>query len=145
MKEIVAGLAESGKTGFEFRQECMEALSEIPGYDWSGIYRLEGDTLVLDAYIGAPTEHDRIQVGVGVCGTAVATGQNQVVEDVNSLENYLSCSISTRSEIVVLIRESDDPDKILGQIDIDGHEIGRFKEADEAFLEDLAALIAARW
>lgn len=120
----------------------MEALSELPGYDWCGIYRLEGENLVLDAYVGAPTDHTVIPVGVGVCGTAVATGENQVIDDVRQIENYLSCSTQTRSEIVVLIYSEGN---ILGQIDIDGHSVGRFTAEDEAMLEALAELISARW
>lgn len=120
----------------------MEGLSQLPGYHWSGIYRLEGDALVLDEYVGEATEHTRIQVGVGVCGTAVAENANQVIEDVRELDNYLSCSLATRSEIVVLIRKQG---SILGQIDIDGHETGAFDATDEAFLAGLAELIAERW
>jgi GAF domain-containing protein len=120
----------------------MAKLSALPGYDWSGIYRLEGDELVLDAYVGAETDHVRIPVGTGVCGTAVAEDANQVVTDVRELTNYLSCSTLTRSEIVVLIRSGS---KVLGQIDIDGHAVGAFDGSDEAFLEELAADLAERW
>jgi GAF domain-containing protein len=120
----------------------MEMLSELPRYDWSGVYRLDGKTLVLDEYVGAHTDHVRIQVGVGVCGTAVAEYRNQVIEDVRELSNYLSCSVSTRSEIVVLIRRGEE---VLGQIDIDGHEVGAFDASDEAFLERVAAILAKAW
>jgi L-methionine (R)-S-oxide reductase len=84
-------------TGWEFRLLAMQALDQLPTYNWSGVYRLEGETLVLDAYAGASTEHTRIPVGRGVCGTAVAENRNMVVEDVRSLENYLACSLETRS------------------------------------------------
>jgi L-methionine (R)-S-oxide reductase len=120
----------------------MEMLEDLPGYNWCGVYRLEGETLVLDEYVGAATEHMRIQVGVGVCGAAVAENQNQVIDDVREISNYLSCSVHTRSEIVVLIRLGD---KVLGQIDIDGHEVGNFDRSDEFFLERLAGVLARRW
>lgn len=118
-------------------------LSDLPGYNWSGIYRLEGETLVLDEYVGANTDHTRISVGVGVCGTAVAQDKNQVVDDVRELTNYLACSTQTRSEIVVLIRSA--AGEVLGQIDIDGHEVGAFGGSDEAMLEELGSLLAERW
>lgn len=121
----------------------MKTLADLPGYDWCGIYRLEGNTLVLDEYVGAPTTHTRIPIGLGVCGTAVAENRNVVVEDVRKLQNYLSCSVSTRSEIVVLIRSADR--KLLGQIDIDGHRAGNFDKSDEEFLGRMAALLAAKW
>lgn len=120
----------------------MEMLTDLPGYNWCGIYRLEGDTLVLDEFVGAPTDHTRIAVGTGVCGTAVAENRNQVVADVRELDNYLSCSVQTRSEIVVLIRQGED---VLGQIDIDGHEVGAFDASDEDFLDRLAQALAERW
>ena len=65
-------------------------------YNWVGIYWLKGDTLILGPYVGAPTEHGRIPVGQGVCGTAVAQGKNQIVRDVQEVANYLACSLKTR-------------------------------------------------
>ncbi len=141
-RDILDQVQASALTGRELRQEAMEALDTLPTYDWSGIYRLEGETLHLDAYVGAATDHTEIPVGVGVCGTAVAEDANQVIDDVRQLSNYLACSLHTRSEIVVLIRSGED---ILGQIDIDGHQVGAFDEVDEAFLTELGDILAARW
>ncbi|RYG22831.1 GAF domain-containing protein [bacterium] len=139
---LIADLEAAPESGFALRQRAMQSLDALKGYDWSGIYRLEGDTLHLDAYVGAATDHTEIPVGRGVCGTAVAEDANQVIDDVRELSNYLSCSAFTRSEIVVLIR---DGEKILGQIDIDGHTVGQFDASDEAMLERMAAVLAARW
>jgi L-methionine (R)-S-oxide reductase len=66
---------------------------------------------------------------------------NQIIEDVRELDNYLACSLETRSEIVVLIRHPD-TGKILGQIDVDGTEVGAFDESDEALLEVIGDRIA---
>lgn len=140
--DVLSRLRHSLERGFDLRKEAMEALSELDGYDWCGIYRLEGDTLVLDAFVGAATDHTHIPVGKGVCGTAVAENRNQIVEDVRELTNYLACSTQTRSEIVVLIRKGD---TILGQIDIDGHRVATFDARHEKFLEDVAAILADRW
>ena len=142
----------------------MEQLDTLDTYNWSGIYRLEGDTLVLDEYVGAATDHTHIPVGRGVCGTAVAERANQVIEDVRELENYLACSLQTRSELVVLIYEAVPAEtpiptlpplarssqqgeglKILGQIDIDGHQVGAFDSTDEALLTEMAKILAERW
>ena len=116
--------------------------ARLPHYHWVGVYLLDVGMLNLGPYVGAPTEHTLIPVGRGVCGTAVALKQNQIVPDVRTLDNYLACSVETRSEIVVLIR---DPatGAILGQIDADGHEVGAFDASDEAFLEQVAARFAA--
>jgi len=98
---------------------------------------------VLGPYVGAATEHTVIPVGQGVCGTAVATDTNQVVIDVRLRDNYLACSLETRSEIVVLIRDPQNG-QILGQIDADGHAVGAFDASDEALLEAIAERLAPR-
>lgn len=140
---VVEALEASPEEGRALRAEAMRMLSELPGYSWCGVYRLEGEELVLDEFVGEPTDHVRIPVGVGVCGTAVAENANQVIEDVRELDNYLSCSAKTRSEIVVLIR--DENGTILGQIDIDGHTVGAFDSSDEELLTQMAARLAVRW
>ncbi|RJO71574.1 MAG: GAF domain-containing protein [Myxococcales bacterium] len=114
----------------------------LPHYRWVGVYWLSGDTLELGPYIGAPTDHTRIPVGRGVCGAAVAENRNQVIDDVRTLGNYLACSMETRSEIVVLIRDAGG--RILGQIDADGHKVGAFDTSDEAFLELVAGLLVQK-
>jgi L-methionine (R)-S-oxide reductase len=141
-ESVLSSVRESNLTGFALREFAMARLAELDGYNWCGIYRLEEDTLILDAYTGAHTDHTHIPVGRGVCGTAVAENQNQVIDDVRELTNYLSCSLETRSEIVVLIRRGD---LILGQIDIDGHSVGSFGPKDEVFLGSLGELLSLRW
>ena len=79
-------------------------------------YMLAGPELVLEAFAGRQTEHTRIPVGQGVCGTAVALGEDQNVPDVQAVDNYLACNLETRSELVVLIRRGS---TVLGQIDVD--------------------------
>jgi L-methionine (R)-S-oxide reductase len=111
-----------------------------PSWDWSGIYLLRGGVLVLGPST-APADHDRIEVGEGVCGTAVSEDSNQVVEDVREVENYLACSIHTRSEIVVLIRSEG---RIVGQFDVDSDTVGAFSAEDERLLDELAGLVAPR-
>ena len=116
---------------------------EHPLWAWSGIYLLVDGTLVVGSFAGsdAPPEHSRIEVGEGVCGTAVAEDENQIVEDVREIDNYLACSLSTRSELVVLIRENG---RIVGQFDIDSDERAAFTNEDESLLEEIAHLISPR-
>jgi L-methionine (R)-S-oxide reductase len=123
-------------------QRLMQRLYDrLPHFHWVGVYWLKGSELVLGPYVGPPTEHVRIPVGRGVCGTAVAENMNQIIEDVRELDNYLACNLETRSEIVVLIRHPD-TGKILGQIDVDGTEVSAFDESDEALLEVVGERIA---
>jgi len=115
----------------------------LPYFSWVGVYWLDdqNNELYLGPYIGARTEHTRIKIGRGVCGTAVAENANQLIENVRQLDNYIACNLDVRSEIVVLIR--DHQGRIIGQIDADGHEVGAFDEKDEAFLEKVAGLISS--
>jgi L-methionine (R)-S-oxide reductase len=139
---ILNALEATENRGAELRHEAMRLLSNIEGYDWCGIYRLEGSDLELDQYVGEPTEHTRIPIGQGVCGTAVAENSNQVIKDVREIDNYISCSLDTRSEIVVLIHLDGE---ILGQIDIDSRQVGKFAREDEHFLEQMATVLAKKW
>jgi GAF domain-containing protein len=140
---VLEALEASGLVGRQLRRRAMELLSEVAGYDWVGVYALHGTELLLDEFVGEPTTHDRIPVGKGVCGTAVAENRSVIVDDVRDLENYLSCSVDVRSEIVVLIRNQEG--RLLGQIDADGHEVGAFDVEDEAALSQIADFLADRW
>jgi L-methionine (R)-S-oxide reductase len=112
-------------------------------FQWVGIYLLKGKTLVLGPYLGAPSEHTRIPVGKGVCGTAVAENRDQNIADVQAVQNYLSCSIETRSELVCLIRDPDG--KIVGQIDIDSHFKAAFGPEEEAAVRKVADELGKHW
>jgi L-methionine (R)-S-oxide reductase len=114
-----------------------------PAFNWVGIYVLDGQMLELGPFIGAPTEHTRIAVGVGVCGTAVARNQDLNVPDVTASDNYLACSVETQSELVVLIR--DRQGRILGQIDIDSHTRSAFGPAEEAAVKQIADELGEAW
>ena len=103
------------------------------------MYMLRGEELVLEAYDGRETDHTRIPVGQGVCGTAVATGEDQNVPDVRAIDNYIACNTWTRSELVVLIRRGE---KILGQIDVDSDEPDPFTPAEEAEVRKVADALA---
>lgn len=110
-------------------------------FDWVGVYLYNEDEKILwlHNYVGMPTEHARIEVGQGVCGTAVAEGDNKIINDVSTVDNYLSCSPDVKSEMVVLIRAGDE---ILGQIDIDSEDADAFKNADEEAVQRVADKLA---
>lgn len=98
-------------------------------FQWVGIYFLKGKQLELGPYIGEPTDHQIIPVGKGVCGTAVAENRDQNVPDVRKIENYLSCSLKVRSELVILIHDAEG--KTVGVVDIDSHTENAFGPAEE--------------
>jgi L-methionine (R)-S-oxide reductase len=128
----------------EGRQQLLRIAAEKiraagPPYTSVYLYMLHGEELVLEAFSGRDTDHTRIPVGVGVCGTAVSTGADQNVPDVRAVENYLACNAWTRSELVVLIRRGE---LILGQIDIDSDVPDPFTPAEEAAVRQVADALA---
>ena len=108
---------------------------------WVGVYLLnkEGTELWLHNYVGSPTEHAKIEVGKGICGTAVAEKKNQLVPDVKKVENYLMCNPDVQSELVVLIRAGD---QIFGQIDLDSEDAKAYKAEDETLVQQVADKLA---
>jgi L-methionine (R)-S-oxide reductase len=122
-------------------EEAVRGLHESDErFDWTGIYELGADgVLHLGPYVGDPTEHTEIPVGRGICGTAVAEKRDLNVPDVREVGNYLACSLKTRSELVVLIR---DGDTIFAQIDIDSHTVNAFDSVATAKVERVAAWLA---
>lgn len=138
---LVARLAERRAAGagrdalLRAAVESIEASSR--DYDWVGVYLLEDGELRLHNYIGEETEHTRIAVGHGVCGTAVAENRDINVPDVRALDNYIACSAHTRSEIVVLIRDPE-TDVVHGQLDLDSDRAAAFGDDDERELKVVA-------
>lgn len=126
------------------RQRLLELACERirawgPPYTSVYAYMLHGAELVLEAFAGRDTEHTRIPVGTGVCGTAVATGEDQNVPDVGAVGNYLACNLDTRSELVVLIRRGA---TILGQLDVDSDVPAGFGDKEHADVRAVADALA---
>ena len=139
--EAIERISNRGGDAEEVLQAVVDVLHDrIDHYSWIGIYLVEGDDLVLGPWNGPEaTEHVRIPVGQGVCGAAAASGQTEVVDDVNADPRYLACFPSTRSEIVVPIAYED---IVVGEIDIDSDRPAAFGEDDRVFLERVALLIS---
>jgi GAF domain-containing protein len=109
-------------------------------YNWIGIYIVEKDDLVLGPWKGLQaTEHTRIPIGKGICGSAAASGKTEVISDVNIDSRYLSCFVTTKSEIVVPLKKNR---KIVGEIDIDSDAKDAFTKKDVVFLKKVADMIS---
>ena len=108
-------------------------------YSWVGIYIVKGNYLILGSWRGPQaTGHTKIPIGTGICGSAAKTGKTEIIGDVNSDDRYLSCFVSTKSEIVVPIKKDG---KIVGEIDIDSDVKNAFKKEDKTFLEKVADML----
>ncbi|HWR16302.1 MAG TPA: GAF domain-containing protein [Terriglobales bacterium] len=120
---------------------CHTLAHRLSGYNWVGFYMLDQsdpNTLVLGPFVGAQTPHTRIPLNQGICGAAVSQGQTIIVDDVNADPRYLACSLETKSEIVAPVSVHG---KIVGELDIDSHEPGRFKAEDRELVEKCAQIV----
>jgi L-methionine (R)-S-oxide reductase len=137
--ETIERIADQGGGGA--LQQVVDVLhDEVEHYSWVGIYLVEDDELVLGPWKGPQaTEHVRIPVGQGVCGAAAASGETEIVDDVNADPRYLACFPSTRSEIVVPIALDG---RVVGEIDIDSDRPAAFGEDDRELLERVAVVVA---
>ena len=113
---------------------CTLLEQNIDYYTWVGFYfaNHQTQTLHLGPYVGAPTDHTVIPFGKGICGQVAVSNQNFVVPDVAAQDNYIACSFTVKSEIVVPLFVNG---KNIGQIDIDSNVLDPFTAADERFLE----------
>lgn len=125
----------------KLQKVCQLLDQEISYFNWTGFYFRDGDKeeLVLGPYVGAATDHTRIPFGKGICGQVAVSNETFVVPDVHEQDNYLSCSIDTKAEIVVpIIKDGAN----IGQIDIDSHTLNPFTDEDRELLEWLCDEIA---
>lgn len=143
LKKRLLSLLQSpgGELNDKLQKVCQLLDQELPHFNWTGFYFTSPDKeeLHLGPYVGAPTDHTVIPFGKGICGQVAVSGETFLVADVNAESNYLSCSIDTKSEIVVPIIKDG---KNLGQIDIDSHLVDAFQEEDQELLEWLCEEIA---
>lgn len=131
----------SGKETKNVLQIVVDYLYEkFDKYSWVGIYTVTGNELILGPWKGKQaTEHIRIPIGKGICGSAAHTGKTEIVPDVSKDDRYISCFISTRSEIVVPIKKNKD---VIGEIDIDSDIPNAFDNIDVLFLENMATILS---
>ncbi len=112
---------------------------QLGDLNWAGFYLMRGGELVLGPFQGKPA-CIRIALGRGVCGTAAATRQTQVVPDVHAFPGHIACDADSRSEIVVPLIAGG---AVIGVLDLDSPKPGRFDEDDRAGLEAAAGLLLA--
>ncbi len=120
---------------------CQLLERNIAYYNWVGFYFKNGEKneLKLGPYVGEPTDHVIIPFGKGICGQVAISNKNFVVPDVSAQDNYIACSITVKSEIVIPIFIHG---LNIGQIDIDSNTADPFSESDERFLEYVCKKVA---
>lgn len=105
--------------------------------NWVGFYLIENDELILGPFQGHPA-CVHIEIGKGVCGTAVSTDTTQLVEDVHAFPGHIACDANSKSEIVVPIHVNG---TIIGVLDIDAPIEARFSKKDKHGLETIVSTI----
>src|SRR6056297_33844 len=120
--ERAIDIINSNQSRDEKLQQICELLDrEVDVFDWTGFYlasEKEKNMLELGPFVGEPTDHVKIPYGKGICGQTAETLDTFVVQDVSEADNYLACSISVQSEIVVPIMKGSE---FKGELDIDSH------------------------
>ena len=131
-------------SGIELQEALVQWLDEeVSYYNWTGFYFMndEKQQLEIGPYVGAYTDHTVIPYGKGICGQVAIIGKTFEVPDVHAQDNYLACSLATKSEIVVPIYKREN---LVGQIDIDSHQLDPFTQEDHDLLEAVANFVAQR-
>ena len=136
-KEIAAVVdGEPNVTARMATVSCLLAQA-FDSYFWTGFYVVDpdkADELVVGPYQGT-LGCLRIPFGRGVCGTAAATGQTQIVADVHAFDGHIACDPRSNSEIVVPVR--DGAGRLIGVLDVDATDRAAFDETDRRHLEAL--------
>ena len=143
IKNKINQLIDSNISSSEKLQEiCVLLKNTFPHFHWVGFYFVHGNRneLKLSEFAGKPTEHAIIPFGKGICGQVAISNQNFVVQDVSEQDNYISCGIDVKSEIVIPIFQDS---KNIGQIDIDSHDVAPFTKEDENLLEFICTKVAS--
>lgn len=105
--------------------------------NWVGFYLIEDNELILGAFQGHPA-CVHIEIGKGVCGTAVSEDATQRVSDVHQFPGHIACDANSKSEIVIPIHVND---KIIGVLDIDAPIKDRFTWDDQEGLEQVVQIL----
>ena len=125
--DVICAMANAGAAIYE----------TLPDLNWAGFYRVVDGGLILGPFQGK-VACTRIACGKGVCGTAMATGEPQLVPDVHAFPGHIACDSASNSELVIPIRNA--AGEVRAVLDLDSPTLGRFDEEDLRGLEPVAAL-----
>ena len=113
----------------------------LPDLNWAGFYRMVEGELVLGPFVGKPA-CIRIALASGVCGTAAASGETQLVKDVHAFPGHIACDSASNSELVTVLHgENGEP---IGVLDIDSPLYARFSPEDARMMERAAEIISQK-
>ncbi len=123
---------------------CSLLQQTVAHYDWVGIYTMDPEQRRLDllCFEGLPTEHTSIPYGKGICGQVAESGKALFVDDVRLEDNYISCNVLVRSEVVYPIFSKD---RLVAQLDIDSNKTAPFGPEDRRLIGNICEQIGEKW
>lgn len=126
------------------QEVCSLFQQRVAHYDWVGIYTMDPEQRRLDllCFEGLPTEHTSIPYGKGICGQVAESGEALLVDDVRLEDNYISCNVHVRSEMVYPIFSGD---RLVGQLDIDSNKTKAFGAEDRKLIRSICEQIGGKW
>jgi L-methionine (R)-S-oxide reductase len=137
-REVAAEIASvlEGEPNLTARMATVASMlsNSFDHYFWTGFYVVDGEELVVGPYQGT-LGCLRIAFGRGVCGTAAATGQTQLVPDVHAFPGHIACDSRSQSEVVVPV--FDKAGKLIAVFDVDSDQPAAFDETDARWLETI--------
>lgn len=140
LQDIGAYVLASGCTKKSIKQVA-EMIRSARDYRWIAIYKIINKEFVIMGGTGSePPAYPRFPISQGLCGAALESGKAIVVGDVSKDKRYLPAFHTTRSEIIVPMK--DEHKHIVGMLDADSDKLNAFGEEDRQFLERAAGLIA---
>ncbi len=138
IKDQIKGFAETDPWLLPLLSNAAAVLYQsLPDINWAGFYLMHEGRLVLGPFQGNPA-CIHIEIGKGVCGTAVKEKRIIRVEDVHQFPGHIACDSASRSEIVLPLEKNGE---IFGVLDIDSQVLDRFSEEDESGLKEIAELL----
>ena len=139
-KKVIEILGADQNTDEKLLSVCELLKKSVPHFHWVGFYFVNGEKkeLRLRQFAGKPTEHTLIPFGKGICGQVAVSNKNFIVQDVTEQDNYISCGMDVRSEIVVPLIFNNE---VWAVLDADSEHLEHYDETDKIFLEQIVALL----
>lgn len=116
----------------------MSLLKYSMDFFWVGLYKVDGETLVLSSFQG-PVACTRIPKGKGVCGNCWSKNETIIVPNVDEFPGHIACSSETKSEIVLPVRNN--KNEVSFVLDIDSEHLNHFDKEDQIGLEKIVQII----
>lgn len=144
----VAPVLASGEDKIDYQLEVLDWVAEareIVGAagEWVGVYYKasyilgeKSTDLVLGPYLGRSTEHFRIPLNNGFCGMALREEKTVNIDDVSKHEAHIACSVTTRSEIIIPLKDKNG--EFVAELDIDSDKLSSFDNDLQKKLEEFA-------